>query len=131
MGRQNRSRTGERQLVESLLGWAFGGAMRPIECPAKKEGTVPGIWLKSLRILALAGLALAASPALSQDEGEEPEGPAFPTTEFAEGAKGATVTDGDITASISMVRRKDLDPDFDVPMLSVEVGGIKVLESAG
>jgi hypothetical protein len=92
---------------------------------------VRGIWLKSLRILALAGLALAASPALSQDEGEEPEGPAFPTTEFAEGAKGATVTDGDITASISMVRRKDLDPDFDVPMLSVEVGGIKVLESAG
>jgi hypothetical protein len=92
---------------------------------------LPENWLKSLRILAVAGLALSALPAAAQDEDEELETPQFPTTEFAPGAKGATVSDGAVTASISMVQRKDIDPDFEVPLLSVEAAGSRVLEAAG
>jgi hypothetical protein len=108
--------------------WRAGAGYR---VPGKKEGKLPEIWLKSLRILALAGLASGVVPALAQDEGEEPEIAQFPTTEFAEGAKGATVSVGDLTASISMVRRKEIDPDFEAPLLSVEAAGNRVLEAAG
>ncbi len=58
-------------------------------------------------------------------------GPQFPTTEFAEGAKSAAVTVGDVTAGISMVSRPAIDPDFDIPILSVMVGGRRVLEATG
>jgi hypothetical protein len=57
--------------------------------------------------------------------------PQFPTTQFAPGARSASVRDGDITATITMARRADIDPDADVPLLEVFVGGNKVIEAAG
>ena len=57
--------------------------------------------------------------------------PPFPTTQFAENARSASVSDGDITATITMIRRADIDPDVDVPLLEVFVGGKKVLEAPG
>src|SRR5690349_9274937 len=82
-----------------------------------------------------AGLLIAAAavghafgePADDEDAGK----PEFPTTEFADGAKSATVTSGGVTAAISMVRNKEIDPDFDVPLLAVLVGGQRVLEAVG
>lgn len=68
---------------------------------------------------------------LAEDEFSNPEAPAYPTTAFAEGAKSASVTVGDLTAGISMVRREDVDPDADVPLLSAIVDGTKVLEAIG
>jgi hypothetical protein len=93
---------------------------------------LPRIRFKLLRsAIAVAGLVCLPALVAAQDEGEEPEPRRFPTTEFADGAKGATVTVGDITASISMVRRKELDPEADVPLLSVTTGAGRVLKVAG
>ena len=75
---------------------------------------------------AVVGLVLAAGTAFAQ--GERPR---FPTTEFEEGAKGAAVTVGDVTAAVSMVMRPKVDPDFEVPVLTVSVGDRKVLEAVG
>ena len=75
---------------------------------------------------ALLPLALAAGAAFA-----ETAGPRFPTTEFEEGAKGAAVTVGDVTAGISMVRRPKIDPDFDVPVLTVLVADRPVIEVVG
>ncbi|HET7716292.1 MAG TPA: hypothetical protein VFK86_11755 [Bauldia sp.] len=71
-------------------------------------------------LLLTAGTAIAEMP-----------GPRFPTTEFEDGAKGASVTVGDVTAKISMVRRPKVDPDYDVPVLSVLVGDRPMLEAVG
>ena len=71
-------------------------------------------------------LAFAAGAAFA-----ETEGPRFPTTEFEEGAKGASVAVGDVTARISMVSRPKVDPDFEVPVLTVLVGDNRVLEVVG
>ena len=79
-------------------------------------------------------LALVARAAAQTDEGEDDDGeaaPKYPTTEFAEGAKSASVTVGDVSAGISVVRRADLDPDNDVPVLQVTVGGKLVIEVPG
>jgi len=73
------------------------------------------------------GMLLAAVAVASA----EPVAADFPTTEFADGAKSAAVTVGSLTASISLVRRPDLDPDFDTPVLSVMVDGTLVLEVPG
>lgn len=59
------------------------------------------------------------------------DGPRFPTTEFEDGASGASVTVGDVTATVSMVSRPKVDPDFDVPLLNVLVGDKPVLEAVG
>jgi hypothetical protein len=86
------------------------------------------------RTCLLAGVILMAAQGLAvaqDDETEQPDAPAYPTTEFAEGAKSAAVTEGDVTAGVSMIRRKDIDPDADVPLLSVIVDGAKVLEAVG
>jgi hypothetical protein len=69
---------------------------------------------------------LAAGTALAQ-----PDGPRFPTTGFEEGATSAAITVGDVTAGVSMVSRPDIDPDFDVPVLTVLVGEKRVLEVPG
>jgi hypothetical protein len=71
----------------------------------------------------LAALGLAA-PAHAQSD-------TFPTTEFREGDTSAAVSQGPLTAIVSLVRRPSLDPDFDTPVLSVTVDGILVLEVAG
>jgi hypothetical protein len=65
------------------------------------------------------------------DAADATDKPQFPTTQFAPNARTASVSDGDMTATITMVRRADLDPDADVPLLQVFVGGKKVIEAAG
>jgi hypothetical protein len=81
----------------------------------------------SLALMARAGAAGADDQ--SDDDADAP--PKYPTTEFAEGAKSASVTVGDIVAGISEVRRADLDPNADVPVLQVSVAGQRVIEVPG
>ena len=66
-----------------------------------------------------ASLLLAPSALAQTDDDSRPH---YPTTEFA---------DDGITAGVSMVRRPDIDPSSDVPLLSVFVGGQRVLETPG
>ena len=81
--------------------------------------------LKFAALAALPGFIFlaAGSPALAQADP-----PSFPTTEFAEGAKTATVTADGITATVSLERRLSVDPTMDVPVLTVTVGGRMVHE---
>ncbi len=82
---------------------------------------------KRLLLAALAGVAM-----LRQAGGEEAQpAPEFPTTVFADGAKSATVTVGDLTATITMERLPKVDPQADVPVLTVVASGTKVLEIQG
>lgn len=67
-------------------------------------------------------------PAGAQDA---PPAPQYPTTQFADGATAASVTDKGVTATITMQRRADIDPDIDVPVLTVTVNGQQVIESVG
>jgi len=82
----------------------------------------------------LAALALMAAvvtapiPASAQDERDEP---AYPTTEFADGAREASVTDSGITARVFEERRPAVDPDQDVPVLQVSAESGPVLELVG
>ena len=82
-----------------------------------------------------AGMALAAllvaSAAAAEGEDEDQNRPNFPTTEFTEGAKTASVTVGDVTATVVMERRAEIDQGADVPVLQVTVAGQKVLEAPG
>ncbi|MCP4379894.1 MAG: hypothetical protein GY798_00445 [Hyphomicrobiales bacterium] len=55
----------------------------------------------------------------------------YPTTEFAEGANSASVSVGPLAAEITLVRRPDLDPDFDTPVLTVRIDGRLALEVPG
>ena len=94
--------------------------------------------LRSWVLGSLAGLAfclMLGAGARAQDAvaGDDPDAvkPAFPTSEFAEDAKTATVTAAGITATITMVTRPDLDPDNDTPMLTVTVDGKQVMEAPG
>ena len=95
--------------------------LAPNPCRRWRTGLLAGVIL-----MAATGVAVA-----QDDEADQPDAPAYPTTEFAEGAKSAAVTEGDVTAGVSMIRRKDIDPDADVPLLSVIVDGTKVLEAVG
>jgi hypothetical protein len=65
------------------------------------------------------------------DQAQEDSQPKFPATQFADGAKSASVTVGDLTAGISLVRRPEIDANLDVPVLEVMVGGVRVLETPG
>ncbi|HMN86892.1 MAG TPA: hypothetical protein PKA74_12985 [Bauldia sp.] len=85
--------------------------------------------LPALRTALAAAAILAAPAALAQSESDDAR--RYPTTEFADGATSASVTSGGVTADISMVRRADVDPDFDVPLLKVTVGGTEVIEIPG
>jgi hypothetical protein len=69
----------------------------------------------------------------NDDQGQamQPDEPKYPTTAFEEGAKSASVTAGDVTAGISMVRRPEIDANHEVPVLEVMVGGVRVLETPG
>jgi hypothetical protein len=77
------------------------------------------------------GLALSAGAARAQSDADAEDKPAFPTTEFAEDAKTATVTAQGVTATITMERRADIDPDNDAPILRVTVDGKPALEAPG
>jgi hypothetical protein len=80
------------------------------------------------RALVAAFVGLAMVGAAEADETATPE---FPTTVFAEGAKTATISAGDVTATITMERLADVDPQADVPLLTVAVRGTRVLEAHG
>ena len=90
------------------------------------------LWRASLvTALLLIATGARAGAAMQDDGSDGPDAPDYPTTEFSEGAKSASVTSGAVTAGISMVRRADIDPDADVPLLSVIVDGEKVVEAIG
>jgi hypothetical protein len=76
-----------------------------------------------------ATVAMPGSP--GADAADATDKPQFPTTQFAPNARTASVSDGDMTATITMMRRADIDPDADVPLLEVFVAGKKVIEAAG
>ncbi|MBN9009718.1 MAG: hypothetical protein J0H63_06110 [Rhizobiales bacterium] len=86
----------------------------------------------ALRLLvAAAFLGLAAMPALAEDDGSGEDKPKYPTTEFEEGATSASVTVGDVTATVTMERRPEIDKEFDTPVLHVLVGGQPAIEVPG
>ena len=89
-----------------------------------------GLLAAALSLALLARAGAAGSEDQSGDEDTEAP-PKFPTTEFADGAKSASVTVGDIVAGISQVRRPDVDPENDVPVLQVSVAGQRVIEVPG
>lgn len=73
----------------------------------------------------------ASSAALFAQAEIGAEAPRFPTAELIESGKDATVTDSGVTARIFQERRAAIDPDDDVPVLQVTVGGKMVLEYVG
>lgn len=88
---------------------------------------------RSHAIIRAAAVSIAVltfvGPAAAQGESEGRA--SFPTTEFADGAKSAAVTAGDVTAGVSQVMRPDIDPSGEIPILNVMVDGKKVLTIPG
>ncbi|SHE95613.1 hypothetical protein SAMN02745157_1311 [Kaistia soli DSM 19436] len=81
--------------------------------------------------MALAVLLLAVAPAEAAEPAGESAPPPFPTTEFAEGAREASVTDSGITARLFYERRPKIDKTLDVPVLQLTIGNRMVLDVAG
>ena len=80
------------------------------------------LWLSAALLIAATGNSgRAAAP-----DNDKPD---YPTTEFAEGAKSATVSAGDVTATVTLVRGAKPDPDKDAVVLKVTVGGKPVAEA--
>jgi hypothetical protein len=80
-------------------------------------------------IVALLAAWSLADPAMAQ--GESQGAVIFPTTEFADGAKSAAVTVGNVTAGVSQVFRPDIEKNGEIPVLDVIVDGRSVLRVAG
>ena len=78
-------------------------------------------------VLAILALALSPLAALAAGEG----GAAFPTTEFAPGDKAASLADSGLSLGLSYERRPKLDPDRDVPVLTITRNGTTLLETIG
>ncbi len=78
-----------------------------------------------LCIAGCAGLAMAWTAASAQEVDDKPE---FPTTEFAVGARSASVTVDDVTATVRL-NRKAQPSDDDSVHLQVSVGGRNVAEA--
>lgn len=83
-----------------------------------------------LGLMISAAMAVQPGFAVAQEEAGETANP-YPTTEFAEGAKEATVSDSGITVRVFQERRPDIDPDDDVPVFQISVDGKMVLEHVG
>jgi hypothetical protein len=81
-----------------------------------------------IRLAAAIFLAGSTGAVLAQ---EEPERPEYPVTEFAEGAKSASVTIGNLTAGVSQALRPEIDPNVEVPVLEVMVDNKSVLTVPG
>jgi len=90
--------------------------------PTGSRARIPALAI-SITVLTFAGDATA--------EVEAGDRSRFPTTEFAEGAKSASVTVGNVTAGVSQVMRPDIDPNGEIPILNVIVDGKKVLTIPG
>lgn len=82
-------------------------------------------------LLLAAALLLGGQTAGHAQAGDGEDQPEFPTAEFDEGAKEASVTDSGITVRIHQERRPKVDPNLDVPVFEVFVGDKKVLEYVG
>jgi hypothetical protein len=82
----------------------------------------------SIRLAAAIFLAGSTGAVLAQ---EEPERPEYPVTEFAEGAKSASVTIGNLTAGVSQALHPEIDPNVEVPVLEVMVDNKSVLTVPG
>jgi hypothetical protein len=85
-----------------------------------------GKWIVPVAALAI-GLAMAAATAHAEDDTNTPD---FPTTVFADGARSASVTVGDVTAMVRMLRGQKPDPNDQV-WLRVRVKGQPVAEAYG
>ena len=81
-----------------------------------------GKWRLPAAVMA-AALATATAVAHAQDSSDTPE---FPTTVFADGAHSASVTVGDVTATVRLKRGAKPDPDTDKVWLQVKVGILPV-----
>ena len=79
---------------------------------------------RGLCTLAVIAGTIAPATATAQDLATPP---AFPSTVFADGASAASASDGTVTATIAMVG----DGGAAVPVLTVTVEGVAVLEVAG
>src|SRR5262249_18531043 len=104
---------------------------RPVEC--RRWG---GTDLADFRCLlpGITGLSLLSSPAAmaaAAEADDDDNQPAFPTTECAEGASSASVTVGDITATVRTDRKAKQDPAGDLIRLQVTLGGRTVAEASG
>jgi hypothetical protein len=75
----------------------------------------------------IAGLTMSVAAGFAQDVGDTPD---FPTTAFADGARSATVTVADVTATVRVERGATADPDNDKVWLTVTVAGRKVAEAS-
>lgn len=88
-------------------------------------GRIPSL----LAILILAGVAAGwACAASAQDDEDEFD---FPTTNFAEGARTASISSGDITATITLEKGVGGDDTLDYPVLHVLEKGQAVLNYTG
>ncbi len=113
--------------MTDLAAHASGHGVKPLSSPGVDgEMRVTG----RLFVAAAAAWLMALTPALSQDDEDEPVSP-YPTAEFEEGASSATVTVGDVTATITMQKRPEIDPSEAVPVLAVTAGGRQVIEVPG
>ncbi|MCX5495947.1 hypothetical protein OSH11_14635 [Kaistia dalseonensis] len=79
-------------------------------------------------LLAVATILMA--PPLRAEE-DETAAPAYPTTDFSDGATEATITDSGITARVFQEMRPKVNSDFAVPVLQVTIDGGIVLDYAG
>lgn len=85
-----------------------------------------GRWILPAVSLA-AALAMATTVAHAQDDTADT--PQFPTTVFAEGAHSASVSVGDVTATLKLNRGAKPNPDKDKVYLTVKVGFLPVAQA--
>ena len=85
-----------------------------------------GKWILPAAAFAVA-LVMAAAAAQAENDDDTPD---FPTTVFADGALSASVTVGDVTATVRLLRGTTPNPD-DAVWLRVRVKGVPVAEAYG
>ncbi len=78
-------------------------------------------------ICGIVGFLMSAAAGFAQDVGETLD---YPTTVFANGARSAAVTVGDLTATVRLERGARPDPDKDKVWLEVRVAGRKVVQAS-
>ncbi len=86
-----------------------------------------GSWIWPTAVAAAVVLALATAVAAAENDTDTP---AFPTTTFADGATSASVTVGEVTATVRQVRGSTPNPDTDKVWLQVKVGILPVASAS-
>ncbi len=87
---------------------------------------MPGGKWRLPAVVVAAALAMVTAVAHAEDDSDTP---AFPTTVFADGATSASVSVGDVTATVRLLRGATPDPDKDKVWLQVKVGILPVAET--